>query len=758
MADNNKIFIDVQVSADGEQQIYQFSKAFDGLRGSISGLANPIATLDKEVSALGNSLNELNDKNKDVASYNDKVKKSLEEGTSTFKLLKETIDIVKGSVASLEGALTAGLSILLVYGPEIFKFITSLGQGKDAIDKAKLSLSTLNGALQSSDYSNAIKQVSELKINVKLAAQGLLDKKEVLAQYNSTVGKTMGQVSDFNKLEDKVINGGPAYIKMTLLKAQAQLALQEAAKKAYQAQLDAQKSDDDSLTFWDKTKDFAKRAIFAAAIGPAGLAYADIDKSALAKKRRAEMVKDDKKQKDILLEQAKDFQTQAAVIAKKNGADLLGGKTLPSRKSKPKTEKRDPQLDLQLMSLNFAQTIKLEKQNYTEELKVLDDQLAKKLISQQQYQEKSKLLQEKYHQNIGAGIEEFNKTDLDKARQHLQDLAEIARLEEAIKKDSKTAQNAVLPASKLAAETQFITDKYTREILLAKGNAEKIKELEENKLRDIANLNKQYSQQRKDFELQTAQQVSNAAFSILQNNIKSNSQAKLKQLDTEKQAELSNTSLTSAQKQAIEAKYKKKEAEEKTKAFKSEQRASMLQAVINGALAITKATAQTGVFAAFAIPAIIAETAIQVATIAAQKTPQYAKGGLHYQSDGRGALLSGYSRTDNTNAYLRSGEAVIVSEAMRNPWARNLVSAINVAHGGRDFSATNPGRGYAIGGIFTDGGNSNRYYNQPMNDVKDLANTLAYQMINNFPPVYVDVKDINSQQSILAQTVNRVNL
>ena len=147
---------------------------------------------------------------------------------------------------------------------------------------------------------------------------------------------------------------------------------------------------------------------------------------------------------------------------------------------------------------------------------------------------------------------------------------------------------------------------------------------------------------------------------------------------------------------------------------------------------------------------------MSIATIAKQK-PGFAQGG-QYVSDGRGALLSGYSRTDNTNAYLRSGEAVVVSEAMRNPWARNLVSAINVAHGGRDFSMPNPGRGYAIGGIFTDGGNANRYYSQPVNDQKDMANTLAYQLINNFPPIYVDVKDVNNQQNILAQTVNRVNL
>jgi hypothetical protein len=160
---------------------------------------------------------------------------------------------------------------------------------------------------------------------------------------------------------------------------------------------------------------------------------------------------------------------------------------------------------------------------------------------------------------------------------------------------------------------------------------------------------------------------------------------------------------------------------------------------------------------ALVIPGIIATTAIEVAKIASQKPPAYAKGG-YFRSDGKGTVLSGYSRLDDTNAFLRSGEAVVVSEAMRDPWARNLVSAINVAYGGRDFSVPNLTRGYAVGGIFTDGGNANRYYNQPVNDQKNLANTVAYQMVNNFPPVYVDVKDINNQQNILAQTINRVNL
>jgi hypothetical protein len=274
----------------------------------------------------------------------------------------------------------------------------------------------------------------------------------------------------------------------------------------------------------------------------------------------------------------------------------------------------------------------------------------------------------------------------------------------------------------------------------------------------IVAVKKTAIQQVEDYAKQSAGKIASDAFSILNTSIKQQSAAKIASLEKDKTAELSNTSLTSAQKIAINQKYKLQEAQVKEKAFKTEQEASIASAVINGALAITKAEAQTGMLGTLVIPGIIAETAVQVAKIAAQKPPAYAKGGLHYSSDGRGGVLAGYSKTDNTNAYLRSGEGIVVSEAMRVPWARNLVSAINVGFGGRDFSITNPGRGYAVGGIFTDGGDANRYYNQPVTDQKNLANTIAYQMINNFPPVYVDVKDVNNQQNILAQTINRVNL
>jgi len=717
MADNNKISIDVEINATGQQQLNQYSKAFDNLRNSITNLSNPIAALDKDVSNLTDTVNKLNAQNDSVVGSITQIKNASDTASTIIDGFSAAIKFLRTGVLTLTEALTGGLTILIAFAPEIINLVTSFLKGKDAVNAMAKNLKNLNDVMKASN-TDAASQITNLNLLYKSATDvnnSYADRLKSVKELKKEFPEHLKGIKD-----EDILNGNSKKTYQELTKsifetARAKAALNkitEEASKILAADYQIEKIRNANYNeVKRKTEELAKQPAFYRG-GRSG-SELEIYKRESDERARIAIEEQNQIKKvtqdgiDFLIKFAGGANTIAKTLIDKSGNNGSKSHHINNKqKSQAENIERDNALKLQAMSIGFAQTIELEKDNYDKEKALLDDQLNEKLISEQQYQQQGQELQKKYHQNIGAQIQDFNAIELDSA--------------------IKT-QNAIVQ--------------------------EKRKSLEQ-----IAEDEKRYNQERKDFELQAAQQVSNAAFSILQNSIRSESSAKVKQLETQKTAELNNSSLTSSQKQAIEEKYKKKEAEEKIKAFKAEQRASILQAVINGALAITKVTAQTGVLGAFVIPGIIAETAIQVATIAAQKTPQYAKGGLHYKSDGKGALLPGYSHTDNTNAYLRSGEAVVVSEAMRDPWARNLVSAINVAYGGRDFSMSNPGRGYAIGGIFTDGGNSNRYYNQPMNDQKDLANTIAYQMINNFPPVYVDVKDINNQQNILAQTVNRVNL
>lgn len=787
MAEENKISVEVNISSDGQNQINQYIKAFDSLRNSVVGLSQPfnslsngLNSLDKNLSKYADSLSKINAQNQELVSSGDKADNKISDLSTSFLTWTEVVKLLRAATLSWQTALTGGLAIITAFLPEIINFAKALFMGKDALSAMVSNFKNLNDVMKSSN-GEASSQITRFQILYKSAT-------DVNNSYNDrllSVKELKKEFPEYLKAlsDESIMNGKAKKTCDELTKSLVENARARAAEAKIE-KLSAQMLDAD---FQKKKIYSARQSELARIITPtaeslkaSGASESQIAKAAIrnfgavekdalrktvndradeARKIQDQRKQDLQNQIDFLKQFAGGNNKMAKAMAQDNNTEL----TTPSKLKKAHVKKEAPQTRsadlLEAQSITFAKQIELDKQHYDTELALLNDQLSKKLISQDDYNKLAEQLQEKFHLAIGDKVQFFNKNDFDEAKKHMQDMftaAEQQRL--TIDNDQKNVDKAILPGQKLDAEKQLITDKYNYEISLAAGNADKIKELETKKQQEITQLTQQYEQQRQDFAMQSAQQVANAAFSILQNNIKNQSDAKIKGLEKDKAAELSNKSLTNTQRQAIEAKYQKQEAAEKVKAFKSEQKASILQAVINGALAVTKATSQAGMLAAFVIPGIIASTAIQVATIAAQKPPQYAQGGLHYQSDGRGALLPGYSSTDNTNAYLRSGEAIVVSEAMRNPWARNLVSAINVAHGGRDFSIPNPSRGYAIGGIFTDGGNANRYYNQPVNDVKELANTLAYQMINNFPPVYVDVKDINNQQNILAQTVNRVNL
>lgn len=323
----------------------------------------------------------------------------------------------------------------------------------------------------------------------------------------------------------------------------------------------------------------------------------------------------------------------------------------------------------------------------------------------------------------------FNKT---------KETAEIKQLDD---QKTKTLQDKGLDGDKNADGTAFDKSQVLEKLSITVDFEQKRKDIED-----------QFRKGRKEAEIAAINYVANTAFTIIGNGIKAAGQAKEVQLSKDKAHELSNASLTSAQKIALENKYRILEGQAKVKAFKQDQKLSEVKIVISTAEAIMKA-APNYVSMAIAAAMGIAEFAI----VASQKPPAYAQGGT-FKSDGKGSVLPGYSKRDNVNAQLRSGEAVIVSEAVRDPYARSILSAINTSFGGRSFSEANPGRGYAIGGIVSDGNNSNRYYAQPQEGTKNLANTIAFSLINNFPPVMVDVKDINNQQGILVTTKNRVRI
>ncbi len=323
---------------------------------------------------------------------------------------------------------------------------------------------------------------------------------------------------------------------------------------------------------------------------------------------------------------------------------------------------------------------------------------------------------------------------------------------------TKTSRSAAFAGDKVALDAQDkqLDDRFRKEREAAILRGESVVELEANYEQSKADLHRAFVQKRVEFEMQALSSLSNAGFSIWANSIKAKAQAQEASLQKSKERELSNTSLTSGQKAIIEAKYDQKLKQSKTKAFKAEQRMNVAKALMDGAQGAVRLWVDPGFPTAVPMTAVLAATtAANIATIMSQK-PAYATGGLHYASDGRGAMLSGpgTGTSDSMNARLSNGEAVI--NARSTGMFGDLLSVINVAGGGRPF-------GSYWGNAFAAGGTMGNTYLPTRNNPARLSTPLLAAPIIDYDMLaasmtrvnlVLDVKDVNREQANLARAVN----
>jgi len=322
---------------------------------------------------------------------------------------------------------------------------------------------------------------------------------------------------------------------------------------------------------------------------------------------------------------------------------------------KAKRDGLEKELELQAYyDANARAEIRKKKRNAE-----IDDNTAKLLLEDQElkHQQNLKEIRQKYADEEKK-IREKAKADADKiakeeaaafkARQEkyaelMQKLREIdnERTEDSInnrKKEQKAAEDAILAKmnAQLAANQKEIDDywrKKQEEIDAENKAAQKRKELTQ-------------------FTIDQARVVADTVFTIMQQNRQAIFDADMAALEQARERELDNKNLTESQRAQIEKRYKLEEARLKQQAWKQQKDADLAQAVINGALAISRAWT-LGLPAA--IPASIAAgvaTAAQIAVIANTKPPKFA--------DGTEFLVgAGTGRSDNNLAYLSHGERVV---------------------------------------------------------------------------------------------------
>ncbi len=170
---------------------------------------------------------------------------------------------------------------------------------------------------------------------------------------------------------------------------------------------------------------------------------------------------------------------------------------------------------------------------------------------------------------------------------------------------------------------------------------------------------------------------SDSIFTIIGNNAQRRADSEAKILEERKEAGV-----------ITEEQYEKQLEQVQKKAFERKKKLDIAEAIINGALAMTKVTAQTGVLAFAFSPFIAAMTAAQIAVIASQK---FADGGL-IEKFADGGMVVGKSHAQGGEKFavggrvaeLEGGEAVINKRS--TAMFKGQLSAMNAAGGGVKFA------------------------------------------------------------------------
>lgn len=208
-------------------------KEIDGLIAKMKALDTTSKEGKVNAAALRKEITEITKGN---LAYGEQLIKTKTELTNTTAQIKlQTKEVQAAEKAN--GSFTSGLS--KVYGglSRVAQLIPGIGIGGliAGLSAALVQLATaesqfekttklLNEGLKASGAASAgaASEVDILKIKFDLARSRLLSKKEVLEEYNSTLGKTLGVTRSFNEAEERTIQNAEAYIKIVGLKAKAQ--------------------------------------------------------------------------------------------------------------------------------------------------------------------------------------------------------------------------------------------------------------------------------------------------------------------------------------------------------------------------------------------------------------------------------------------------------------------------------------------------------------------------------------------------------
>jgi hypothetical protein len=590
------------------RNVGNYSSSWNGLGNSINQLTREAPAFANSVQtgfmALSNNIPILTD---EIGVLINKNKELQAEGKPTQSILKT----VAGAFFSWQTAISLGVTILTVYGAKLYEMFVAFTKGKEGINELKKSTEDLNKAFEDTSVKNAVENVNELKINIGLAKQGFLDKEAVVKQYNETIGTTTGLVSNLDEAEQGLVKNADAYIKMTLYKAAAQLALEEAAK----ASLEAERTRVKDL------KDFSNAFLDADLTQTRSKEQYDQKQKNLQtqlKLRKEEEIKISENASKANLNIAKKFQEDAAKIAKDFDFNLFGDTKKENDKKVKQEKAKKEDLDHLESYIKPVGTIIDEINKEIDRLtteKIIADEYELPIVNQQ----------------LEAMI---------KLRTELNELPKGGALP-----DNFVKPEQIEGLKQLTQEMKNYLQSFVSEFA-SKSNFEGVLYLfeGEDSLFERMKTGMAFTKDSWKSDTVAMMEAAQEMYNFIDSTSQANFDKEYARLDAQKEASLKFAGDSTSAKEKIEADYQKKKKEIEAREFKQKQKSAVVNIAIDTAQAILATFAKTPPPAGIPLAAAIGVLgAIQAGVVLSQKPPAYAdgtdnhSGGLMLVNDGAGS-------------------------------------------------------------------------------------------------------------------------
>jgi len=226
------------------------SKMLDGLMSAAQGLVGGFAAVQGVTALLG-------DENEDLQKTMVKLQGAM-SALAGIQAVANTLNkesalstnLLGGAWTKMNNAMKAsvlgGIAILvtaLIYGLEKLAKVTS-GVSEEEEKYNKVMKEGIG------EMAEVTKSISLMSTSFDLARKGVISKKEALYEYNKNFGETLGVARNVNEAEKIFREKTEAFIKSSLLRAEATALLNEASKKGVEG---VTASMEDNISFGQKT-------------------------------------------------------------------------------------------------------------------------------------------------------------------------------------------------------------------------------------------------------------------------------------------------------------------------------------------------------------------------------------------------------------------------------------------------------------------------------------------------------------------------